>query len=115
MNNFLSLLEEANLIYRLHAAKEVLLQGVPRRRGDRRERPAPRPLPLLTQPELLGLTVETAFFKHLFTHYYQQNVGFSYWQSRETSSRRRRRVGRAIVPSKSNTQSAGPSELQGPA
>ena len=121
VNNFLSLLEEANLIYRLRPhgyGKEVL-------RGKYKVYLADaaiagsvllRGRSLLTQPELLGLTVETAFFKHLFTHYYQQNVGFSYWQSRDGFEVDVvAELDGAIVPFEVKyTQSApGPSELRG--
>lgn len=38
---------------------------------------------LLQRPEKLGAAVEAAFFKHLFTRYYQRSIGFSYWQDRK--------------------------------
>jgi predicted AAA+ superfamily ATPase len=31
----------------------------------------------------MGAAVETAFFKHVFTRYYQQSVGFSYWRGKK--------------------------------
>ena len=31
----------------------------------------------------LGAAVETAFFKHVFSHYYQISVGFSYWRGKQ--------------------------------
>jgi predicted AAA+ superfamily ATPase len=35
---------------------------------------------LLEDASALGLAVETAFFKHVYTRYYAQSVGFSYWR-----------------------------------
>ncbi len=37
---------------------------------------------LLEKPDRLGNAVETAFFKHVFTRYYQDQPTFSYWQSK---------------------------------
>jgi hypothetical protein len=38
---------------------------------------------LLEDPAAMGAAVETAFFKHVFTRYYQQSVGFSYWRGKK--------------------------------
>lgn len=37
---------------------------------------------LLTDDALLGRVVETAFFKHVFTRFYDVNVNFAYWRGR---------------------------------
>jgi len=88
VNNFLSLLEAAHLIYRLPPygygkkilrarykiyladaaiAGSVLLKGKA----------------LIEDRRQLGAAVETAFFKHVFSHYYQVSVGFSYWRGKQ--------------------------------
>ena len=83
--NFIDLLEHTNLIYRLRPfgyGKEIL-------RGKQKiylADPAIAPSVLLRGKALLedavavGLAVETAFFKHVYTRYYGQSVGFSYWR-----------------------------------
>ncbi|MEI6566443.1 MAG: DUF4143 domain-containing protein, partial [Verrucomicrobiota bacterium] len=38
---------------------------------------------LLEDPAALGVAVETAFFNHVFTRYYRQSIGFSYWRGRK--------------------------------
>lgn len=35
---------------------------------------------LLEDAAALGAAVETAFFKHVFTRFYRQSIGFSYWR-----------------------------------
>lgn len=88
VGNFISLLEETHLIYRLlpfgygkqvlrgkpkiylsdpAVASGVLLKG--------RE--------MLEDGERLGRAVETAVFKHLFTRYYNRAIGFSYWRGKK--------------------------------
>lgn len=37
----------------------------------------------MDDPLALGQATETAFFKHLFTRYYDQTLGFSYWQNKK--------------------------------
>jgi predicted AAA+ superfamily ATPase len=37
---------------------------------------------LLENDTALGLAVETAFFKHVFTRYYNQSISFSYWKNK---------------------------------
>lgn len=86
--NFITLLESTHLIYRLMPfgyGKEIL-RGQPKiYLAD----PAISPSVLLKGKSLLedetamGHAVETAFFKHLFTRYYQQSVAFSYWRSKK--------------------------------
>jgi len=38
---------------------------------------------LLEDASALGVAVETAFFNHVFTRYYRQSIGFSYWKGRK--------------------------------
>jgi predicted AAA+ superfamily ATPase len=38
---------------------------------------------LLEDDGALGRAVETAFFKHVFTRYYNVGIGFSYWRGRK--------------------------------
>ncbi len=83
--NFIELLEHTHLIYRLRPfgyGKEIL-------RGKQKiylADPAIAPSVLLRGKALLedaaalGLAVETAFFKHVYTRYYAQSIGFSYWR-----------------------------------
>ena len=37
---------------------------------------------LIEDTKRLGAAVETAFFKHVFTRYYQTSIGFSYWRGK---------------------------------
>jgi len=89
INNFLSLLESAHLIYRLRPygyGKQVLksqdkiyladaaISGSVLLKGKS----------LLQDTAKLGVAVETAFFKHLFTRLYQTSVEFSYWRQPKT-------------------------------
>ena len=85
--NFLALFESTHLIYRLKTfgyGKEVL-------RGRDKVYLADAALPgamlllgrkLLLDPQRLGAAVETAFFKHVYTRYYDQAPRFSYWQDK---------------------------------
>jgi uncharacterized protein len=87
--NFLDLFESTHLIYRLKRhgyGKEVL-------RGRDKVYLADAALPgavlllgrkLLQDPQRLGAAVETAFFKHVYTRYYNQTPRFSYWQDKRT-------------------------------
>jgi predicted AAA+ superfamily ATPase len=89
---FLDLFESTHLIYRLKPfgyGKEVLrgrdkiyladaaIAGAVRLLGRR----------LLERPDRLGVAVETAFFKHLFTRYYAETPTFSYWRDRKNADR----------------------------
>jgi predicted AAA+ superfamily ATPase len=38
---------------------------------------------LLEDNAALGVAVETAFFKHVFTRYYDRSVGFTYWRGKK--------------------------------
>ena len=88
VNNFLALLEAAHLIYKLPPygyGKEILrarykiyladaaIAGSVLLKGKG----------LLEDRTRLGAAVETAFFKHVFSHYYQISVGFSYWRGKK--------------------------------
>lgn len=87
VSKFINLLEAANLLYKLRPlgyGKEVL-------RGRNKLYLADPAIAgsvllkgksLLDDEPKLGATVETAFFKHLFTKYYQDAIDFSYWRSR---------------------------------
>lgn len=85
VENFISLLEAAHLIYRLLPfgyGKEVL-RGRPKvYLGDSAIAPAVllKGSSLLEDDRLLGQAVEMCFFKHVFTRYYPKNMGFSYWK-----------------------------------
>lgn len=86
--NFLELFESTHLIYRLKPygyGKAVL-------RGRDKVYLADAALPgammllgrkLLEQPERLGAAVETAFFKHVYTRFYDRAPQFSYWQDKK--------------------------------
>lgn len=84
---FLEILESAHLIYKLPRfgyGKEVLrarqkvyladasIAGSVLLKGSSLLEDGPR----------LGAAIETAFFKHVFTRYYQTSVGFSYWKGK---------------------------------
>ena len=88
VNNFLALLEAAHLIYKLPPygyGKEILrarykiyladaaIAGSVLLKGKA----------LIEDRTRLGAAVETAFFKHVFSHYYQISVGFSYWRGKQ--------------------------------
>lgn len=89
--DYLDLFEATHLIYILKPfgyGKEVL-------RGKNKVYLADAAIPgsilllgkkLLERPDRLGNAVETAFFKHVFTRYYQDQPTFSYWQSKGRKS-----------------------------
>lgn len=86
--NFISLLEAAHLIHRLPPygyGKEILRARYKIYLAD----PAIAPGVLLKGRALLqdaaavGRAVETAFFKHVFTRYYDVSIGFSYWRGKK--------------------------------
>jgi len=88
VENFIDLLEATHLIYRLRPfgyGKEVLRGRSKIYLAD----PAIGPSVLLRGNSLLeddmalGHAVETAFFRHVFTRYYQRSIGFSYWGGKE--------------------------------
>jgi len=88
VESFIDLLEATHLIYRLRPfgyGKEVLRGRYKVYLAD----PAIGPSVLLKGKSLLeddaalGHAVEAAFFKHVFTRYYQRSIGFSYWRNRK--------------------------------
>lgn len=85
--NFIDLLEATHLIYRLMPfgyGKEVL-RGRPKLYlADAAIAPSVllRGKALLEDDTALGSAVETAFFRHVYTRYYRQSVGFSYWRGK---------------------------------
>jgi uncharacterized protein len=84
-NNFLSLLEATHLIHRLPPfgyGKEILKAQYKIYLADAAIAPSVllKGKSLLEDPSALGSAVETAFFKHVFTRYYQKSIGFSYWR-----------------------------------
>lgn len=87
VNSFLELLEATHLIHRLlpHGyGKEVLRGRAKVYLADAAISPSVllKGKSLLDDPAALGQAVETAFFKHVFTRHYAQNVKFSYWRGR---------------------------------
>jgi uncharacterized protein len=86
--NFIDLLEASHLIHRLMPfgyGKEIL-RGRPKiYLADAAISPSVllKGKGLLEDSASLGRAVETAFFKHVFTRYYQQSVGFSYWNGKK--------------------------------
>lgn len=84
--NFINLLEATHLIYRLQPfgyGKEVLRGKQKIYLADAAISPAVllRGKSLLEDSNALGVATEAAIFKHLFTHYYAQNVRFSFYQN----------------------------------
>ncbi len=89
VNNFISLLEAAHLIHRLQPfgyGKEILRAKSKVYLADAAIAPSVllKGKSLLEDDAALGLAVETAFFKHVFTRYYGQSISFSYWRSKKT-------------------------------
>ena len=88
VSNFMDLLEATHLIHRLRPfgyGKEIL-RGRPKvYLADAAIVPSVllKGKTLLEDATQLGLAVETAFFKHVFTRYYAQSVGFSYWRGKK--------------------------------
>ncbi len=87
VSSFLDLLEATHLIHRLlpHGyGKEVLRGRAKIYLADAAIAPSVllKGKSLMDDPAALGQAVETAFFKHVFTRHYAQNVKFSYWRGR---------------------------------
>lgn len=87
-NNFVGLLENTHLIYRLPPlgyGKEILRARYKVYLADAAIAPSVllKGKALLEDDAGLGRAVETAFFKHVFTRYYDVSVGFSYWRGRQ--------------------------------
>lgn len=85
VGSFIGLLENTHLIYRLLPlgyGKQVLRARPKVYLADAAIAPSVllRGKALLEDPNALGRAVETAFFKHVYTRYYAQSIGFSYWQ-----------------------------------
>ena len=86
--NFIDLLEASHLIYRLMPfgyGKEVLRGRAKVYLADAAIGPSVllKGKALLEDDVALGHAVETAFFKHVFTRYYQRSIAFSYWRGRK--------------------------------
>ncbi|MBF0525805.1 MAG: ATP-binding protein [Deltaproteobacteria bacterium] len=83
--NFIALLEATHLIYRLlpFGYGKVILRARPKvYLADAAIAPGVllKGKGLLEDAAMLGQAVETAFFKHIFTRYYQRSISFSYWR-----------------------------------
>ena len=83
--SFIQLLEHTHLIHRLRPfgyGKEILRGKQKVYLADPAIAPSVllRGKALLENASALGLAVETAFFKHVYTRYYAQSIGFSYWR-----------------------------------
>ncbi len=86
--SYINLLEAAHLIHRLPPfgyGKEILRGRYKVYLADAAIAPSVllKGKSLLDDAAALGAAVETAFFKHVFTRYYQQSVGFSYWRGKK--------------------------------
>ncbi len=104
--NFLDLFEASHLLYRQRPfgyGKEVL-------RGKSKYYLADPAISssvlmlgkrLLENPDKLGRAVEAAFFKHLFTRYYQRTIAFSYWHDKRNRNQEVdviAEIGEEIIP-----------------
>ena len=83
--SFLSLLEATHLIHRLPPfgyGKQILRARYKVYLADAAIAPSVllKGKSLLEDPTALGAAVETAFFKHVYTRFYRQSIGFSYWR-----------------------------------
>ncbi|MBL8471488.1 MAG: ATP-binding protein [Rhodocyclaceae bacterium] len=86
--HFIELLEATHLIYRLppHGyGKDVLRARFKIYLADAAIAPAVmlKGKSLVEDAAALGVATETAVFKHLFAHYYPQNVRFTYWRGKK--------------------------------
>jgi uncharacterized protein len=86
--NFIGMLESCHLIYKLmpHGYGKAVLRGQPKiYLADAALSGSVflKGLSLLDEPDALGKTVETAVFKHIFTHYYTRSMRFSYWHGKK--------------------------------
>ncbi len=87
-NNFIALLENAHLIRRLAPfgyGKEILRAHYKVYLADAAIAPSVmlKGKLLLEDAAALGVAVETAFFKHVVTRYYEQSVAFNYWKGKK--------------------------------
>ncbi|MBN9564768.1 MAG: ATP-binding protein [Alphaproteobacteria bacterium] len=83
--HFIDLLEASHLIFRLPPfgyGKEILRGRYKIYLADAAIAPAVmlKGRSVIDNPDALGVAAETATLKHLFTHYYQQNIRFAYWR-----------------------------------
>jgi predicted AAA+ superfamily ATPase len=88
VNNYIDLLEATHLIHRLRPfgyGKQVLRARSKVYLADAAIGPSVllKGKALLEDADGLARAVETAFFKHVFTRYYSQSVGFSYWRGKK--------------------------------
>ena len=121
--NFIDILEATHLIYRLRPfgyGKEVLRARYKIYLADAAIAPAVlmKGRSILDDPKALGVSVETAVYKHLATkHYQQQNVGFTYWKggTKDLEVDIVAEVEGHIIPFeiKYRTQHTQPADLQG--
>jgi len=88
VSNFIELLESTHLIHQLKPhgyGKEVLRGRSKIYLADAAIAPSVllKGKALLDDGPALGRAVETAFFKHVYTRFYRQSIGFSYWRGRK--------------------------------
>lgn len=88
--NFIELLATVHLIHKLPPlgyGKEVLRGRHKIYMADAAIGPSvlSKGRALLTDDTLLGRAVETAFFKHVFTRFYDVNVNFAYWRGKRNA------------------------------
>jgi predicted AAA+ superfamily ATPase len=86
--SFINLLEATHLIHRLPPygyGKEILRARYKIYLADAAIGPSVllKGKAMLQDDEALGRAVETAFFKHVYTRYYNISIGFSYWRGRK--------------------------------
>ena len=86
--NYIALLESTHLIHRLppHGyGKEILRARHKVYLADAAIAPSVllKGKAMLQDASAVSRAVETAFFKHVFTRYYDVNVGFTYWRGRK--------------------------------
>lgn len=119
--HFIELLEATHMIYRLppHGyGKDILRARFKIYLVDAAIAPAVmlKGKSILEDPTALGVATETAVFKHLFAHYYTQNVRFSYWRGKKDREVDLvAEVGQELVPFevKYRSQHTGIRELKG--
>ncbi len=120
-NHFIQLLEATHLIYRLPPygyGKDVLRARFKIYLADAAIAPAVmlKGKAILEDAGALGVSAETAVFKHLFARYYAQNVRFSYWRGkRDHEVDLVAEVGGELIPFevKYRAQHTGARELKG--
>jgi predicted AAA+ superfamily ATPase len=88
VSSYIDLLEATHLIHRLRPfgyGKQVLRARIKVYLADAAIGPSVllKGKALLEDADGLARAVETAFFKHVFTRYYAQSIGFSYWRGKK--------------------------------